>query len=292
MEVTRKQAWVYAIRVKTLTVAFISVLVGSVLAWSPDFNWPIALLALICSLLIQVGSNLVNDAADFERGADTKERIGFPRATQMGWLSYDEVYRGGLIAFALAFILGIPLVIQGGWIIFVLLITSILAGYAYTAGPYPLAYNGLGELFVMFFFGYVCTSVPYYLQVGILDYKPLLAGTQIGLLSTALIAINNTRDIEGDRKTGKRTLATLFGLLFGKLEITFCLYVPLFICPLWVLLGYQIAGFLPISLLPLATVIVNGIMHNPPGKNYNNYFVLTALYHLVFGLLLSIGLCL
>ncbi|NGX57351.1 MAG: 1,4-dihydroxy-2-naphthoate octaprenyltransferase [Chlamydiae bacterium] len=294
VEVTPRQAWIFAARPKTLTVAFIAVLVGSALAWSTDvtFNWFIAVLALICALLIQIGANLINDAADFKSGADTEERMGFPRATQMGWLTHDQVYKGGLLAFGFAFILGIPLIMKGGIIILILLILSIISAYAYTAGPFPLAYNGLGEVFVMIFFGYICTSVPYYLQTGNFDSMSFLAGTQIGLLSTVLIAINNTRDIVGDRKVGKRTLAAQFGLLFGKLEITFCVMVPLLICLLWGYYDRIIAAFLPLCLFPLATIIVNGIMHNPPGKIYNNYFVLATLYHLVFGLLLTLGLLL
>lgn len=292
MEVTNRQAWIYAIRLKTLTVAFISVLVGSALAWSPSFSWGIAILMLACAFLIQIGANLINDAADAKTGADTKERIGFPRATQMGWLTYSSVHRAGLFCFAAAFVLGIPLIIQGGWVIFILLILSIASAYAYTAGPVPLAYNGLGELFVILFFGYICTSVPYYLQTGEFNDQTLLAGTQTGLLATILIAINNTRDIIADRKAKKHTLASQFGLLFGKLEVVFCLFIPLLITPLWGFLGRPVAAFLPLSLFPLATVIANGIMHHPPGKIYNNYFVLSALYHLVFGLLLTIGILL
>lgn len=292
MDVTPLQAWVFAIRPKTLIVAFISVLVGSALAWNSDFDWLIASLMLVSALLIQAGSNLINDAVDFAKGADTEERLGFPRATQMGWLKAEDVKRGGLAVFALAFLLGLPLVFHGGWVVLFFLVVSILAAYGYSGGPVPLAYNGLGELFVLIFFGYICTSVPYYLQRGEFNYETLLAGTQTGLLATVLIAINNTRDIEGDRKAGKQTLPAQFGLLFGKLEIAFCVYVPLFITPLWGFFGRSIAAFLPLCLLPLGTVIVNGIMHRPPGKIYNNYFVLAALYHLAFGLLLAIGLLL
>jgi len=292
MEVTKRQAWIYAIRLKTLTVAFISVLVGSALAWSPDFSWGIALLMLICAFLIQIGANLINDAADAKTGVDTKERIGFPRATQMGWLSYTEVHRAGLFCFAAAFVCGIPLIIHGGWIILVLLILSIAAAYGYTEGPYPLAYNGLGEVFVIVFFGFVCTSVPYYLQMGEFNDQTWLAGAQTGLLATVLIAINNARDIQADRRVKKRTLAAQLGILFAKLEIVVCLFIPLLATPLWGFLGRPVAAFLPISLFPLATVIANGIMHHPPGKIYNNYFVLSAIYHLVFGLLLTIGILL
>ncbi len=282
--------WILAVRPKTLTVAFVSVLAGTSLAWSVGtVDWLIAFLALICSLLIQAGANLINDAADFKTGADTEERIGFPRAAQMGWLSYEQVYYGGLAAFGLAFFLGIPLIIKGGVLILFLLIVSILSGYGYSAGPYPLAYHGLGELFVMIFFGYVCTSVPYYLQTGAIDGKILLAATQIGLLSTLLIAINNTRDIEGDKKANKKTLAAIYGLRFGKIEISFTLLIPFLLNLLWVMMNYQIAAFLPLSLLPFATIIAQGIWKFNPGRIYNGYFVLSALLHLVFGLLLSLS---
>jgi 1,4-dihydroxy-2-naphthoate polyprenyltransferase len=289
-DIPKWRYWIAACRPKTLTVAFVAVLAGTALAFSVgEINWFIAFLTLICSLLMQAGANLINDAADFKTGADTEERLGFPRAAQMGWLSYEEVYYGGLAAFALAFVLAIPLVVHGGLFILFLLVVSIMAGYGYSAGPYPLAYHGLGEIFVLIFFGYVCTTIPYYLQTGVVDLKILLASTQIGVISTLLIAINNTRDIEGDKKAGKKTLAARYGIVFGKLEISLTLLLPFLLNLLWAKLGYPIAAFLPLSLLPLATIIIQGIWKHSPGRLYNGYFVLSALLHLVFGILLSLA---
>lgn len=293
LDTVKLKYWWAAIRPKTLTVSFVSVIVGTALAATVvSLNWFIAFFALICSLLIQAGANLINDAADFKQGADTEERVGFARATQMGWLSYEEVYWGGIAAFALAIILGIPLMIQGGLLIIFLFIIAAVAGYGYSAGPYPLAYHGLGEIFVMIFFGYIGTSAPYYLQTGVIDGKILLAATQTGLLSTLLIAINNTRDIEGDIKAGKKTLAAKYGLLFGKLEISFLLLTPFILNLVWSSLGYLIAAFLPLSLVPLGSIILQGIWYHRPGRIYNGYFVLSALLHLVFGCLLAIGIIL
>lgn len=292
-DVTPFQAWFFAIRPKTLTAAFISVLVGSSLAFvQGPFDWTLAALMLISSFLIQIASNLVNDAADFQKGADSKERVGFPRATQMGWLTQQEVMRGAWLCFALAFVLALPLVFKGGAVVFVLLLLSIAAAYGYTAGPYPLAYHGLGELFVMLFFGYVCTGIAYYVQTGTFSAKPLLAGTQVGLLATALIAINNLRDIDGDRKVGKKTLAALYGKTFARLEITFCLMFPFLINYLWGSLGLPVAGFLPLSIAPMTFLILVGLWRNEPGPLFNGFFVLTALVHLVFGLLLTTGILL
>lgn len=287
-EVTPAQAWRYAIRPKTLSVAIIPVIVGTSLA--PSIDWVLAALMLFSAIFIQIGANLANDAGDFARGGDTEERLGFPRATQMGWLTGGLVMRGAYIAFFIAFLLTIPIALKAGFIVLLAVTLSILAGYAYVAGPYPYGYYGFGEIMTLLFFGYVCTSISYYIQTGTVGLKTLLAGTQVGLLSAAILAINNLRDIVGDTKAGKKTLAVRFGKWFGKTEITCCIIAPFLLNLYWAKFGYPIAAFLPLSLFVFAGIIVQGIWIREPGRIYNNYLVLTSFLMLLFGILLTIGI--
>ncbi|HPI40029.1 MAG TPA: 1,4-dihydroxy-2-naphthoate octaprenyltransferase, partial [Pseudobdellovibrionaceae bacterium] len=190
-----------AFRPKTLSASLVPCLAGTSLCWFEGFNpsWSVFLYALLSAMSIQVGTNLVNDAMDFKKGADTEDRIGPSRITQQGILTYKQVLTLAGFFFFLAVLLGLPLVLLGGWVIVAVGVFSILMGYAYTSGPYPLAYVGLGDLFVIFFFGIVAVMGIHYLHWGE-DYPgillpPLILGLQVGFLSTVLIAINNLRDI-------------------------------------------------------------------------------------------------
>lgn len=208
----RGRAWFAAIRVPTLTAAIGPVLVGTGMA-EADFQaspWPAAA-ALAAAVLIQIGTNLVNDYKDFERGSDTEERVGPTRVTQAGLLEPGSVRRGAFIAFGAAFLLGVYLAWVGGWPIVVIGLAAIAAGFAYTAGPFPLAYNGLGDLFVLVFFGPVAVAGTYWVQALMFRWDLLLAGVGVGALSTALLVVNNLRDREVDERTGKRTLAVVLG---------------------------------------------------------------------------------
>ncbi len=283
------RAWMWAIRIKTLTVALIAVFVGTSLAYTQvsEFSWGIAACMLVSALFIQAGANLINDWADHTKGADSEERVGFPRATQMGWLTANEVFRGALIAFGLGTLFALPLVYVAGFPVILLLVASIAAAYLYTAGPYPLAYHGLGELFVILFCGFVLTMVPYFVQTHFFSWESALAGLQLGLLSTSILAINNLRDIHQDRKSGKGTLAARYGIAFGRYEIVMSLVLPFLMLPLWAYFGYTIASFLPFCILPLAAQVIILIHRYPPGPIYNSVFGLAALTHLLFGVLLG-----
>lgn len=288
---TPGQAWLLATRPKTLTAAVIPVIVGTTLATTveQDIQWSIAFFALLCAICIQIGTNFINDALDFKKGADTATRVGPLRATQSGILKMKNVYNAGLEAFGLALLFGIPLIIQGGFPIVFLLIISVICGYLYTGGPAPLAYHGLGDLFVLVFFGIVSTSAVFFLQTQYVDDKAILAGTQIGLLATVLIAINNLRDRQEDSKVNKRTLAVRFGVTFARYEIAICVLLPFLLNMLWFRLGYVLPAMFPWLALPLAIRIVCYIWQMEPGPIYNRYLAQAAVLHLLFGLCLSLG---
>ncbi len=208
-------AWVLAARPKTLPVAVVPVVVGSAMAFAETsmFSVSIVVVAMFCALLIQIGTNLHNDVADFERGADDPAtRLGPRRATAEGWLQPRAVNLAAAISFAAAFFIGLYLVAIGGWPILLLGVTAIAAGYAYSGGPRPIAYTCFGEVFVLAFFGLAAVGGTYYLQAsGRLTGAALLAGIAVGLPAAAVLVVNNTRDLDADRRAGRRTFPVMFG---------------------------------------------------------------------------------
>lgn len=285
------KAWILAARPKTLMVGFIPIVTGTVLAlhYTHTFHWFLMLSAMISSCLIQISINLINDALDFKKGADTSLRLGFKRATQQGWLTFNEVLYGAFFCICLAFLTGIPMVFYGGLYFLVLLIIAPLLAYCYTGGPFPLAYHGLGELFVILFFGVVSTMVGFYLQAFTITKGTLLAGVQLGLLAAVVIAVNNLRDIESDTRAHKKTLAVLFGKNFARMEITLMVLIPFFLNLLWSDQGFYKAGILPLVSLPLGFTLIRCIWYYEPSKIYNTFFGMAALLNFLFGLFLSIG---
>lgn len=291
MTASSLRAWAVASRPRTLVAGFVPVAVGSTLAWHDGyFKWSLAGATLIGALLIQVGTNLANDFFDFKRGADTAERLGPPRASQQGWIQPASVFRAALGCFALAFAVGIYLVVHAGWPLVVIGLASLLAGYAYTGGPYPLAYHGLGDVFVLVFFGLVAVGGTYFVQTHTLTAMALWAGVPVGLLGVALLAVNNTRDYFTDASAGKRTLVVRFGVGFGKGEYVACLLgsalVPL---GLWLVGGASAWVMLSWLALPLAVAPLSVLLHQT-GKHLNQALADTARLQLVFGLLLAGGL--
>jgi len=260
--------WLMAIRSKTLTAAFIPIFTGTMLAYVEigEINWIIFICAVVAALFIQMGTNLINDALDFKKGADTEERLGPERVTQMGILKIKEVFAWGVSCFAIAMIFGIPLMIQGGWPLVIILLLSACCGYFYTGGPLPLAYCGLGDLFVLIFFGFVATVSAYFLQTGIFGMFSFLAGAQIGLLAMVMIGINNLRDVLEDTHANKRTLPVRFGQRFAKILLTIFVFLPFFLNLLWFQQGFFAAACLPLATLPLAMFIVRGVKNTEPGK--------------------------
>lgn len=219
--------WIQAARPKTLIASLSPVLIGTVVASRSAFHPLTFIFTLLTALCIQISTNFVNDYCDFLKGADTIERKGPVRVVQAGLISVDAMKKATLLMFAFGILCGLYLIWQGGVIIACLLGMSLLLGFAYTAGPFPLAYLGLGELFVFTFFGFIATGGTYFLQTGTLSSSALLAGIAPGALSSAILAMNNVRDIQEDKAANKKTLAVRFGKTFGKVEYALLLSAAL-----------------------------------------------------------------
>lgn len=215
--------WLLAARPRTLGAALAPVLMGSALAFGDGYRaWGAALAAALGAILIQIGTNFANDYFDFHKGADTAERVGPLRVTQAGLLRPGQVLAAFVITFALSALPGLYLIAVGGLPILILGILSIVSGILYTAGPFALAYIGLGDVFVLLFFGFGATVGTYYVQTGRISSAVLLASLAPGLLSTAILTVNNLRDRGTDTASGKRTLAVRFGPGFARWEYALC----------------------------------------------------------------------
>lgn len=284
-------AWLLATRPKTLVAGVVPVSVGSALAFRAGvFHLLPALAALIGALLIQVGTNLANDYYDFRRGADTSARLGPPRATQQGWLSPRTVLSGALACFGGAMVVGLYLVSVAGLPILVVGLVSIAAGYAYTGGPFPLAYHGLGDVFVLVFFGFVAVGGTYFVQAGDLTQTVLLAAAPIGLLGVALLAVNNTRDFATDEAAGKQTLVVRWGVGFGRAEYLACLGLSALV-PVLLVVAQRASAWALLALLafPLGVSPVRRLW-TQSGSVLNQALAETARLQLVYGLLFAAGL--
>ena len=229
--------WVLASRPKTLGAAVAPVMVASALAFENGkfAFWPM-LACLVGSLLLQLGTNFANDYFDFVQGADTEERLGPVRVTQAGLIAPETVRNAFILMFALVAVPGVYLSFVGGWPVFVIGLLSVISGILYTAGPYALAYLGLGDIFVLIFFGVVATVGTYYVQALELNVPIFLASLGPGLFSTAILAVNNLRDRLTDTESRKRTLAVRFGAQFARIEYLLC-------CLVACLMPWAIYGF-------------------------------------------------
>jgi 1,4-dihydroxy-2-naphthoate octaprenyltransferase len=287
--------WVLAARPKTLSAAWVPVLVGTAAATTLAAEWSGVVLgcALVSSLVIQIATNLFNDAIDFKKGADTSARLGPTRVTASGSVSPGAVFVAAWICLAIAVLLGIPLVLRGGMPILGLGLVSLFLAYGYTGGPFPLAYLGLGDAFVYLFFGLIAVGGTYFLHT--LSIEPigavLLAGSQIGLWATSLIAINNFRDSAEDLRNKKLTLAARFGARFSRIEISVLALLPFALgLAFWPPYGYLAAGLLPLFALPLAFRLVGRIWSWDPSPAYNELLALAGAIHAITGVLLAAGL--
>lgn len=285
-----KALWLTA-RPKTLSASVVPVMVGSSLVLTMNQKpvlW-ICVFALLAAIMIQVGTNYINDALDFIKGADSETRLGERRATQSGWFTARMVMAMGIACFAAAVALGWPLVVEGGWPILAIGLISLVMGYAYTGGPFPLAYLGLGDLFVVIFFGLVAVGGVYFLETKTYDWSALVAGLQIGLLATVLIAINNLRDLDQDLLVKKRTLAVRLGPKLGRLEVVLLISVAFGLNLFWLNRGLWYAFVLPLLVLPLAIGILRTLLFTEASRRYNQLLAQAALMHMLFGMLLSLG---
>ncbi|MBI2764743.1 MAG: 1,4-dihydroxy-2-naphthoate polyprenyltransferase [Chloroflexi bacterium] len=290
---TKRAAWRLAVRVPTLPAAMAAVAVGTGAAIGRDaFELLPALAALFGALCLQIGANFANDVFDFRRGADTPNRLGPPRVTQLGMLSQREVFAGMWLAFGLAFAVGIYLVYVGGWPIVAVGLASILAAIVYTGGPWPIGYHALGDLFTFVFFGLAAVAGTYYVQAGATARLAWVAAVPMGCTVTAILVVNNLRDIPTDRLAGKTTL----GVIMGE-RGTRAWYVFLLAAAYAAAIGSWAFGASPWVLLVLASawwarVPVRAVTTGARGPALNPILRATARFHLVFGLLFALGLAL
>ena len=282
-------AWFLACRPKTLSVSLSPVLVGSAIAWhdSGALLWLPLLAAALGAAFIQIGTNLFNDVGDFLRGTDTPDRLGPKRATAEGWLTPGKVKASAWLSFALAFLCGIYLVWHGGWAIVAIGLASLAAGWAYTGGPKPIAYGPLGEVFVFIFFGLVAVGGSYYLQTFSLTATALAAAALVGIHAAAVITVNNYRDLDGDARNGKNTLAVRLGRPATRRIYAAEMLAPYVLLPLLAGLGWP--GALPLLSLPLAFRLIHRFHHEAPGPAFNDILAATAGLQLVFALLLTLS---
>ncbi|MSU65725.1 MAG: 1,4-dihydroxy-2-naphthoate polyprenyltransferase [Opitutus sp.] len=247
------QVWLEAARPRTLSAAVAPVLVGSALAWSAgQFDARAATLCLGFALLVQIGTNFANDYFDFIKGADTAARVGPRRAVAAGLVTPAAMRRAMWVVFATAFCGGLSLIAWGGPWLLVIGVASILAGAAYTGGPWPLGYHGLGDVFVFSFFGLVAVGTTYFVQVGRVTADALLAGVAVGLLAANILVVNNYRDAETDADAGKRTLVVRFGRGFARAQFAGALIVAMAIPFVFLARGHRPWCLLPVALGPIA----------------------------------------
>ena len=285
------RVWLLAARPRTLTAAVVPVVVGTAVAAAYGGFRPLpALAALLTAMCIQIGTNFANDFHDFQRGADTHERVGPQRVTQSGLVAPRTVRAAALGTFGVALVIGIYLAVVGGWPILITGLASIAAGWAYTGGPWPFGYHGLGDLFVFVFFGLVATAGTTYVQLHAVPPPAWIAAVPVGALATAILVVNNLRDIATDARAGKRTLAVRLGPDATRVEyvvlLVLALAAPFALLPFarpWVLL--------PLAAFPLAAGPLR-LVFRGQGAELNAALGATARLHLAYGALLALGLVL
>jgi 1,4-dihydroxy-2-naphthoate octaprenyltransferase len=286
-------AWIVAARPATLTAAFAPVAVGTACAWRVGgFRWDAALAALLGAFLIQIATNFANDMFDFQKGADTEDRLGPTRAAQAGLLTVRQLRRGIIVTFALALGTGVYLTWVAGPAVIVIGLASMTAGLAYTGGPFPLAYNGLGDVFVMAFFGFVAVCGTAFVQASFVPQIAWAASVPIGALATGILVVNNVRDFEGDARAGKTTLVVRFGRGAGVREYAFLLAAAYATPIIMFVFGWTSAWVC----LPLLTVLwAVGLLRslvNERGVALNQTLAETAKLLSLFGVLFAIGIAL
>ncbi|MDH7514261.1 MAG: 1,4-dihydroxy-2-naphthoate polyprenyltransferase [Bacteroidota bacterium] len=280
--------WVTAIRPKTLPASAVPVLVGSAVAGSEGaFSALPASVAFVCALAIQVGTNLANDYFDFMKGVDTPDRLGPIRVTQSGLIPPRTVRNAMIGVLGGTFLLGLTLVYIAGWPILILGMLSLVCAVAYTAGPFPLAYIGLGDLFVFLFFGVGAVTGTHYVQALRFSHDALAASLPIGAISTAILVVNNYRDIDTDRKTGKRTLAVRIGREATRVEFTVLLSVAFAVPVVQAAYSGVLFFLLPLVSIPLAVRIVRIVLTRTDGPSLNRVLAATGGFLVVFGVLYS-----
>ena len=290
--------WWLASRPKTLSITLSPVICATILVYhyQNSINWLTCLVILTSALFIQIATNLFNDAADFERGADNSQRIGPKRITASGMVSAKQVKHAAYFCFLLSFLSGIYLVIIGGWPIVFIGMSSIFSGYAYTGGCKPIAYSPFGETFVIVFFGLIAVTTSVYLlspDISIsLLYTSLWYGLALGCFAAAILLVNNYRDLEGDIKANKLTLVYYLGRSVSRIIYVIFLILPYFIIMyLWLAQHINIwAISLPLLTILFAFKLIHTLYISPINQQLNNLLAKTALLQLLYTIMLALGL--
>jgi 1,4-dihydroxy-2-naphthoate polyprenyltransferase len=286
--------WLMAARPRTLPAAVAPVLVGTSLAGFLHVFHPLRFVAaLLSALFIQVGTNLSNDYSDARRGADAEDRLGPVRVTAGGLVPPRQVLIATYVSFGLAVLFGIYLIAVAGWELLLVGAASILAGVAYTGGPRPYGYEGLGEVFVFLFFGIVAVAGSFFVQVEKLTWEAFALAVPVGLLAAAILVVNNVRDIDSDRRAGKRTLAVKLGRDQTRVMYACVVYLAYLLTPVTWLFGPTTAWvLLPWLTLPLATSVIRIVRTRTDGPSLNGALAQSGMLQLSFCMLLSAGLLL
>jgi 1,4-dihydroxy-2-naphthoate octaprenyltransferase len=286
--------WLMAARIRTLPAAVAPVLVGTALAGFGHVFHPLRFVAaLLGAIFIQVGTNLSNDYSDARRGADTEDRLGPVRVTAGGLVPPKQVLVATYVTFGLAVLSGVYLIAVAGWQLLIVGAASILAGVLYTGGPRPYGYEGLGELFVFLFFGIVAVAGSFFVQTKTLHWEAFALAVPVGLLAAAILVVNNARDIDTDRRAGKRTLAVRLGRERTRSLYAGMVYLAYLLTPITWLFGPLHAWvLLPWLTLPLAAPLVRAVRNHTDGPTLNQALAKTGMLQLLFCVLLSAGLLL
>lgn len=286
--------WMLAIRPKTLFASLAPVVLGLAVAYVEikSLNGLIAILTILCALVLQIASNLANDYLDALRGVDNETRLGPTRVTSSGLISLTAMKRALILALSVAFALGIYLMIVGGPFIMAIGLLSLYFAYGYTGGPFPLSYNGLGEVAAFIFFGVIAVVGTTYLQTHSVSRLALILGMGPGFISACILAVNNLRDISSDTDTNKRTLAVRFGERFQRYLCISTILFSILVC-LYVMVAYQFKWLFPVIILPFffhKTWLQ--ILYHPVDAKLNNALARTAQYNLLYCVFVSVGMIL
>ena len=286
------KVWGLAARPKTLWAGIAPVFIGAAMARADGvFHGPSALCALLGAVFIQIGANYANDYFDFIKGTDREDRVGPLRATQAGLVTPAQMKRAAIRVFGLAFLAGLYLIYRGGIPILVIGLLSIACGILYTGGPYPLGYLGLGDLFVLVFFGPVAVAGAYYVQAQSFDPLPVIAGLSPGLWSVAILTVNNLRDVAADRLSGKKTLPVRLGVTFARWEYALSLFAASVVLPLYLCLvtGGHWLALTSMLAFPLSAGSLRTVFTVQDGPALNSALAATGKLLLGFSVLFSIG---
>lgn len=283
------KVWIHALRPKTLVAGIAPVVLGTALAVSDGVvHWPSLPLILLCSVLIQVASNFINEVEDFKRGADEK-RIGPQRAVSAGVISPRAMRNASIAVVVIAFVMGLPLAYRSGWEVLVVGIVCLIASWAYTGGPFPLAYRGLGDVFAFTFFGLIAVCGTYFVHAGNWSTDSIALSIGPGLLAANILGVNNIRDIPTDTIVGKRTLAVRIGSTKARLLYVFFITASV-IVPSWLLSAERGPWlWLPLVSLPFGLALCVMVFKRN-GAALNLVLSGTALFYLLYAILMSAGL--